>query len=74
MSSNISLSTYDRQWSRYKWAERKATMFRGKKRTLDGFSFTFPQNVSQPFDPVILVYPLSHVDPKVNLFTFFLEL
>ena len=33
---------------------------RKKKRTLDGFSF--------------LVYPLSHVDPKVNLFTFFLEL
>ena len=47
---------------------------REKKRTLDGFSFTFPQNVSQPFDPVILVYPLGHVDPKVNLFTFFLEL
>ena len=45
----------------------KQPCFEEKKRTLDGFSFTFPQNVSQPFDPVILV-------PKVNLFTFFLEL
>ena len=45
-----------------------------KKKDLDGFSSTSPQNVSQPFDPVILVYTLSHVDPKVNLFTFFLEL
>ena len=52
----------------------KQPCFEEKKRTLDGFSFTFPQNVSQPFDPVILVYPLGHVDPKVNLFTFFLEL
>ena len=38
----------------------KQPCFEEKKRTLDGFSF--------------LVYPLSHVDPKVNLFTFFLEL
>ena len=45
----------------------KQPCFEEKKRTLDGFSFTFPQNVSQPFDPVIFV-------PKVNLFTFFLEL
>ena len=45
----------------------KQPCFEEKKRTLDGFSFTFPQNVSQPFDPVLLV-------PKVNLFTFFLEL
>ena len=74
MPSNIFVSTHDRQWSRYKWQKGKQPCFEEKKRTLDGFSFTFPQNVSQPFDPVILVYPLSHVDPKVNLFTFFLEL
>ena len=45
-------------------------MSRGKKKRLEAslgtfVSFTFQQKVKQPFDPVILVYPLSHIDVKV---------
>ena len=44
-------------------------MFRGKKNTLEAVlgifvSFTFSEKVNQPFDPVILGYPLSHIDVK----------
>ena len=54
-----------------KWVGRRESNYvsRKKKRleaSLGTFvSFTFQQKVKQPFDPVILVYPLSHIDVKV---------
>ena len=49
-------------------------MFRGKKKDFRRFLVTFPQNVSQPSDAVIFVYPLSHVDPKGSFVYIFLRI